>query len=137
MNGFSEIRERIGEYIMKKLLLVLLLAFIIPFITACEEKPHEECFYTWDEHMETRQIYFVSYTAYVLETDFGDVTISKKIYEASLNQEYKEICIMVNPNATNEFLGATLIDGSPIDQDLIDEIHDQVVPDEYQEEEEE
>ena len=120
---------------MKKILVLLALILTIPFITACEEQPHKECIYTWDEHMETRQVLFVSYTVYVLETDFGDVTVSKKIYEASLNQEYKEICIMVNPNAENEFLGATLIDGTPLDQDLIDEIHEQVVPDEYQEDE--
>jgi|LGOV01.1.fsa_nt_gb hypothetical protein len=122
---------------MRKLLVLLLLLFTIPFITACEEQPHEECVETWDYKMVERQILFVSYTAYVLETEYGDITVSKGIYESAMAEEYSKVCMMVNPQAENEFLGGTLIDGTPIDQDLVDEVADQVIPDEFKDDEEE
>ncbi len=81
--------------------------------------------------MVEKNILFVKYTVYVLDTEYGDVFVSKGIYESAMAEEYSEVCMMVIPNGENEFLGGTLIDGTPIDQDLIDEVADQVIPDEF------
>jgi hypothetical protein len=42
---------------------------------------------------------------------------------------------MVIPDGTVDFIGGTLIDGTPIEQSIIDEIADQVIPEDLQEEE--
>jgi hypothetical protein len=117
---------------MKKLLMIIVLLLTVFTLSACEEKPHEECIETWEFEMQERPIAIVfSYTAYVLTTEYGDVDVSKKIYESALAEEYSEICIIVYPEADNEFIGGTLIDGTPIEQDLVDEIFEQVTPDQY------
>ena len=120
---------------MKKLLLVLLLFVMIPLFTACEEKPHEECLTEWEYKLEERPLAIIfSYTAYILETEYGDVDVSKNIYESAQADEYSEICVMVIPDEDLKFIGGTLIDGTPIEQSIIDEIGDQVIPEDLQEE---
>ena len=119
---------------MRKLLLVLLLVVMIPLLSSCQEKPHEECITEWEYKMEERTIFFVSYTAYVLKTEYGEVDVTKGIYESAQEDEYSEICIMVIPDEDLKFIGGTLINGTPIDQSIIDEIADQVIPEDLQEE---
>ena len=119
---------------MKKLLLVLLLFLVVPLLSACEVQPYEECLTEWEYKMEERSKFFISYTVYILETDFGDVDVTKNIYESAQAEEYSEICIMVIPDGTLNFIGGTLIDGTPIEQSIIDEIADQVIPEDLQEE---
>ena len=118
---------------MKKLLVLLILMFTIPFISSCEVKPYEDCVTEWEYKMVEKQILIVSYTTYVLETEHGDITVTKKIYEKALEEGYKEICIMVNPDGENEFVGAILLDGTPLEQSLIDEIAEQVEPESEEE----
>ena len=120
---------------MKKLLVLLLLFVMIPLLSSCQEKPHEECLTEWDYKMEERSKFFVSYTAYILKTEHGEVDVSKGIYESAQAEEYSEICIMVIPDEDLKFIGGTLINGTPIDQSIIDEIADQVIPEDLQDEE--
>jgi|LGVE01.1.fsa_nt_gb hypothetical protein len=120
---------------MKKLLLVLLLFLVVPLLSACEEQPHEECITEWEYKMEERSKFFISYTVYILDTEYGDVDVTKNIYESAQEEAYSEICVMVIPDGTVDFIGGTLIDGTPIEQSIIDEIADQVIPEDLQEEE--
>lgn len=119
---------------MKKLLLILLVVVVLS-LTGCIAKPHEECIDEWEHKMQTKQIVIISYTNYILETEYGDVTVSKKIYEQSMLGEYKEVCIMVQEGEVSTLIGATLKDGTALDQNFIDEIVDQVMPEEEPEEE--
>lgn len=119
--------------IMKKLLSLILLIVVVLSLTACIEKPHEVCISDWELKMQTRQILIVSYTTYILETEEGDVVVSKKIYEAAQREEYSEICVLVETGEETTLVGATLIDGTALDQNAIDEIAEQVLPKESEE----
>jgi len=112
---------------MKKLLLIFLLILTLPFIVSCQVKPREECITEWEYKMVEKQFVIVSYTTYVLDTEFGDVTVSKKIYENAQNGDYIEICLTVEKEKDTLFIGATLIDGTPIDQTLLEELEDQLI----------
>jgi len=121
---------------IKKALLVLLLFITIPFLSSCEVKPKEIDIYTWDYKMVEKNAVIISYTTYVLETDYGDVQVSKKIYTNAQNGDYKEITLLVKDGEETKFIGATLIDGTPISKTLIEEIEEQIVPDEENDESE-
>ena len=115
---------------MKKVLLILLMVITLPFIASCEVKPHEECVTEWEYKMVEKQLVVISYTTYVLVTEYGDITVSKKIYENAQNGDYLEICLMVKKDEDTTFIGATLIDGTPIDQTLLEELEDQIATEE-------
>ena len=119
---------------MKKVLLILLMILTLPFIVSCEVKPHEECIETWEYKMVEKNILFVSYTTYVLVTDYGDITISKKIYENAQAGDYKEVCLLIQEGEETRFIGATLLDGTPIDQTLLEELEEQIATKEELEE---
>ena len=115
---------------MKKILLILLMVMTLSFMIGCEAKEREECIETWDYKMVEKQFVIVSYTTYVLETEYGDVTISKKIYENAQNGDYKEVCLLVKSGEDTIFIGATLIDGTPIDETLLEELTEQIATEE-------
>ena len=113
---------------MKKLVVLILILLVVSVFTACEEKPHEECMTDWDYKLEERSKLFISYTAYILTTEYGDVDVTKNIYESAQADEYSTICVMVIPDGPVQFISGTFKDGTPIDQSVIEEIADQIIP---------
>lgn len=113
---------------MKKVLSFLLIFLVVLLFTACEQEPREECLTEWDYKIEERTKYFVSYSAYIIKTDYGDVDVTKKIYESAQEGKYSSICVLVVPKGPVTFISGTLLDGTPIEQSLIDEIAEQVIP---------
>lgn len=115
---------------MKKLLLIVLMLVILPLFIACEEKPHEECVTEWTQRIDDKPLLFVSVASYVLETEYGDVTVSKKIYETAQDNGYSQICVYIESGEDLKLVGATRINGTPEDSSLIDEIQDQIIKEE-------
>jgi uncharacterized protein YcfL len=113
---------------MKKIFLMLIL--ILFFLTSCSEKPYDTCSNEWDSHMEEKALLVVSYTTYWLDFEEGSVQVAKKIYENALNGDYSEVCITVYPDDLPTFKGAILLDGTPLDQNIVEELQEQIKTDE-------
>lgn len=113
---------------MKKIFTLLVVLFTVFLFSACEAKPEEHCVTDWDYKMVEKLYIAISYTTYWLETEHGDVRVSKNIYESAQNDEYSEVCVTVQPDGGISFTGGTLKDGTPIDENIIEEIEDQIVP---------
>jgi hypothetical protein len=116
---------------MKKLLLLVLFLSLFILIS-CVPKEEEHCVEEWDYQMVTKKVTIISYTSYLITTDYGNVEVNKKIYTLAQEGEYSEICLLVDGEEIT-FIGATLIDGTPLDESIVDEVTDQLTPDEDEE----